>query len=293
MKKILVTGITGQVGWELQRTLAPLGHVIGLNSQQLDLTHPDSIRRVIREIAPDVIVNPAAYTAVDLAESQKELCFAINRDAPGILAEEAKRLGSLLIHYSTDYVFDGKETVPYSENHQVNPLNTYGLSKWSGEEAIAQTGCDHLILRTSWVYGRRGKNFLLTMLRLAQEKDHLKIVSDQIGAPTWSRMIAQATTHMLSCCLACPERLSTLSGTYHLTNSGKTDWSTFAETIFEIGKSKRPDSKVPQVTKIQTDEYPTPAVRPLNSILSHNKIYQNFGIVMPDWKHSLELCLAE
>lgn len=292
MKKILLTGVSGQVGWELQRTLAPLGQVVSLNSQKLNLENPETIRQIVREIKPHIIVNPAAYTAVDLAEIQKDLCFAINAHAPGILAEEAKRLKSFLIHYSTDYVFDGKSTSPYTEEQPTNPINTYGQSKLKGEQAIQEVGCNHLILRTSWVYGMRGKNFLLTMLKLAKDKDQLRIVFDQVGAPTWSRMIAQATAQMLAVCIADPDRLAELTGIYHLVARGQTNWSEFAEAIFLLNKENHPDAKIPRVTKIKTSEYPTPALRPLNSILSQDKLKSNFGLVMPHWHDALKLCLS-
>ena len=223
--RILLTGKNGQVGWELQRTLAPLGEVVVLDRRQLDLSDPDQIRERVREISPDLIVNAAAYTAVDRAEAEPEPAMAVNGTAPGLLAEEAKRIGAAIIHYSTDYVFDGAKTTPYTEEDAPNPLNVYGRTKLAGEQAVQAAGVPHLILRTSWVYGMRGKNFLLTILRLAREREELKIVDDQIGAPTWSRTIAEATAQILTSG-AWP--VSGASGIYHLTASGSTSWYGFA-----------------------------------------------------------------
>lgn len=285
MKKILVTGSLGQVGYELKRTLAPQGKVIGIDSKEMDLSCPDSIRKVLRELKPNIIVNPGAYTAVDKAENDVKLCMAVNAEAPGIIAEEAKKLNALVVHYSTDYVFDGSSFKPYQEEDTPNPLNVYGKSKWEGEKAIQQVGGEYLILRTSWVYGRRGKNFLLTMLNLAKTKEHLNIVDDQFGAPTWSRLIAEAT----ACMVADPKKKS---GIYNLTNSGRTSWKEFAEAIFEI-QQKKDGNKVPTVTGISTADYPTPAVRPKNSVLSHEKLNREFNLYMPDWRESLELCMQE
>ena len=197
-RKILLTGKNGQVGWELERSLQPLGQVIAFDRSGLDLASPDSIRAVIREVKPELIVNPAAYTAVDKAESEPDLAMAVNGVAPGIIAEEAKRLGAALIHYSTDYVFDGTKAEPYTEDDVPKPINVYGKTKLAGEQAVQAIGVPHLIFRTSWVYGMRGKNFLLTILRMAKEKDELRIVDDQFGAPTWSRMIAETTAQVLA-----------------------------------------------------------------------------------------------
>lgn len=216
--KILLTGSNGQVGWELQRTLATLGEVIALDRHGMDLVSPDSIRRTIREIKPSLIVNAAAYTAVDKAEFEPELAMAINGIVPGILAEEAKRLGDAVIHYSTDYVFDGSKNTPYTEEGAPNPLNVYGKTKLAGEQAIQAVGTPHLIFRTSWVYGARGKNFLLTILRLVRERDEIKVVNDQIGVPTWSRVIAQSTAHILTH-VSCHEKvLQDYSCIYHYCN---------------------------------------------------------------------------
>lgn len=285
--KILLTGKNGQVGWELERTLASLGEVVAVDRQTLDLSNPDSIRAVMREVKPDLIVNPAAYTAVDKAESEPALAMAINGIAPGIMAEEAKRLGAALVHYSTDYVFDGSKDGPYLEQDIPNPLGVYGKTKLAGEEAIRASGVPHLILRTSWVYGMRGRNFLLTVLRLAKERDELKIVADQIGAPTWSRMIAEATAQILA---RHGTNLSDAGGLYHLTAGGRTSWHGFTQAILEYARSE--EQALPRLIPITTPEYPLPAPRPLNSILSNDKLLKTFGIALPSWDASLALCLT-
>ncbi len=288
--KILLTGKNGQVGWELQRTLAPLGEVVAVDRQALDLANPDSIRSVIREVKPDLIVNPAAYTAVDKAESEPELAMAVNGIAPGIMAEEANKLGAAMIHYSTDYVFDGSKTSPYTEEDTPNPLNVYGKTKLAGEQAIQAVGVPHLILRTSWVYGMRGRNFLLTILRLAKERDELKIVDDQIGAPTWSRMIAEATAQILAQSVSplprYPLPIAEVSGVYNLTAAGSTSWRGFTQAIVENAHAGT------RVTPIPTADYPLPAPRPLFSILSNDKLSRTFGMKLPPWEESLELCMA-
>ncbi len=292
--KILLTGVTGQVGWELQRTLMTIGEVIlvGRNETlQMDLAQFDTIRRTIREVKPDLIVNPAAYTAVDKAESEPELAMAINGIAPGVIAEEAKRVGAAVIHYSTDYVFDGNQQTPYTEEHQTDPQNIYGKTKLAGEQAIASTGVPYLILRTSWVYGLRGKNFLLTMLRLAQEREEIRVVDDQIGAPTWSRMIAEVTAQILS---QAPDNLSdfltTKGGLYHLTASGKTSWYGFAKAIFALDVQHN-ERKLQNLIAINTQEYPTAASRPAYSLLDNRKLSHTFGLILPDWERSLELII--
>ncbi|MEI8365474.1 MAG: dTDP-4-dehydrorhamnose reductase [Parachlamydiaceae bacterium] len=290
MKKILITGKHGQIGHELLQALAPLGIVCALDRQQLDLTHPDHIRRVIREIQPDVIVNAAAYTLVDKAETDEKTALAINATAVGVLAEEAKKIHALLVHYSTDYVFDGTKTSPYCEEDVTNPINTYGKSKLEGEKAILTIGCPHLILRTSWVYGMHGNNFLLTMLRLGKERAELKIVDDQIGAPTWSRLIAEKTADLLSLYLD-KKMNDDLSGIYNLTSAGHTSWLGFSQAIFGLHQQADPTFKAPQLTGIPSIEYPTPAKRPKFSVLSTNKIHNTFSINMPDWKESLKCCL--
>lgn len=282
MKKILIIGKTGQVGWELQRLLQPLGQLHTLDYPQIDLTQPDIIRRKIRELKPNIIVNAAAYTAVDKAETEKELAFQINAAAPLILAEEAKKLDAYLVHYSTDYVFDGASQTPYKEHDAPNPLGVYGLSKLEGERGIASVGHPALILRTSWVYGQRGNNFLLTMLKLGSKNKQLRVVADQIGAPTWSRMVAHGTALLLNKAYA--ERVD---GVYHMTSSGQTSWHAFATAIFRLYEMDV------QVHPIPTEEYPTPAKRPKSSLLDQTKLLRDFSLKMPDWRESLELCVQE
>ncbi len=285
MRRILLTGIGGQVGWELARSLQPLGEVVALDRAGFDLAAPDRMRGVLRELRPAWIVNPAAHTAVDKAESEVALATAINATAPGILAEEAKRLDALLVHYSTDYVFDGGKPTPYVEADPTCPINTYGQTKLAGEEAIRASGCRHLILRTSWVYGMRGANFLRTMLRLAQERDELRVVADQIGAPTWSRMIAETTALMLA-------RHRDQEGIYHFVAGGEISWHGFAEAIVARGHALGLIAKTPVVHRITSAEFPTPARRPANSRLDCGRLREDFGLSQPDWRTQLELCLA-
>ena len=279
MKRILLTGAGGQVGRELVRALAPLGEVTALDRQGLDLTRIDAIRTAIRAIKPQIIVNAAAYTAVDQAESEPELAAAINGQAPAAMAEEAKKLGALLVHYSTDYVFDGSQAHPYKEEDATHPLNAYGKTKLAGEAAIRNSGCRHLIFRTSWVYGLHGRNFLRTIGRLAQERQELSIVADQIGAPTWSRMIAGAT--------ALAVRGDPPDGLYHLSSAGATSWHGFALAILDAhGWGGR-------LNAIPTRDYPTPATRPANSLLDNGKLAKELGLALPDWRAALALCLAD
>lgn len=297
MRKILLTGKNGQVGWELQRALAPMGEVMAVGKQEMDLADPDSIRRVIRELRPSIIVNAAAYTAVDKAESEPDLAMAINGIAPGIMAEEAGRLKAAIVHYSTDYVFDGTKKAPYSEEDAPNPLNVYGKTKLAGERAVQAVGASHLILRTSWVYGLRGKNFLMTMLRLSKEKDKMKVVNDQQGAPMWSRMLAEMTTHLLAPHFYSPsghvaDALAGLSGLYHATSGGKTTWYGFAKKTFEL-HSRMTGNPMPGLIPITTADYPLPAIRPRNSCLSGEKLLNTCGMAMPSWEQSLALCLEE
>ena len=282
--KILLTGKNGQVGFELQRALAPLGEIAAVDHQECDLSSPAAIRPLIAELKPQVIINPAAYTAVDKAESEPALAQAVNALAPGVLGEEAARLGALVIHYSTDYVFDGSGSTPFAEETPTAPLNVYGRSKLAGEQAIQAVGGRHLILRTSWVYGLRGKNFLLTMLRLAKEREELRVVADQIGAPTWSRLIAEATALALA-------RPTPCTGLYHLTSGGETSWHGFTAAILELSRDQRP--REPRLSGIPASEYPLPAQRPHNSRLSCAKLARDAGIELPHWRDALALCLAQ
>lgn len=295
MKKIMLTGKDGQVGWELQKSLASAGHLFAYDRKQLDLQNPDAISKVIRELKPDVIINAAAYTAVDQAEKEKEAAYAINAVAPGIMAEEAKKCGAILIHYSTDYVFDGSSKVPYKETDATAPLNVYGETKLAGEKAILAVHGKALILRTSWVYGMRGKNFLLTMLRLGKEKSLLKIVNDQIGAPTWSRSIAETTTRILDHLASSRDLHSDSWGIYHLTAAGQTSWFDFSQEIFAIHKrlaSLNSLVAIPELQPIPTSEYPTPAKRPAYSVLSNNKLLQRFQLNVPDWREEVYRCMT-
>ncbi len=304
--RILLTGKNGQVGAELRRLLPRLGEVVGFDRHELDLSSPDQIRRAIREVQPTAIVNAAAYTAVDLAETDGRQARIINVDAPALMAEEAKRIGAVLVHYSTDYVFDGSQDRPYQETDLPNPINVYGQTKLAGEEAIRAVGLPHLIFRTAWVYGTRGRNFLLTILRLATEREELKIVHDQFGSPTWSREIAKGTVSVL-------EQLPPDSqeagrrwgGTYHMTARGKTTWFEFAEEIvanairtsqrvawFADATGGRPLA-VRRITPISTAQYPTPARRPVYSVLANSRLQETFGLELPGWKAQLQSVFAD
>lgn len=291
--KILLTGKNGQVGWELQRTLATLGEVIALDFPQLDLTRPEQIREVVRAVKPQLIVNAAAYTAVDQAEDEPELAAAINSVAPGILAEEARRLNAAIVHYSTDYVFDGAKVAPYTEDDQPNPLNVYGRTKLAGERAIQAAGPPYLIIRTSWVYGIRGKNFLLTILKLARERQELNIVDDQIGAPTWSRLIAGATAQILAQTKLC---FSGQAGVYNLCAGGQTSWYGFARAILENYRSINPGADllpVDNIKPVKSLEYPAKAIRPLSSRMDCARAYSSFSIILPDWLAGLKMVLDD
>lgn len=283
--KILVFGRVGQVGWELRHKLACIGNVVSVDYPEIDFSKPDSIRAAVRATEPNVIINAAAYTAVDKAETAPEPAWAINATGPGVIAEEAKRLGAVMVHYSTDYVYDGGKSGPWVETDAPGPLNVYGQTKLAGDEAIAAVGGDFVILRTSWVYGARGANFLLTMLRLAKERPELRIVDDQTGSPTTSECIAQATAQIVAQVLAPSGGLNGRSGVYHLTSSGATTWFGFAKTFL----SKQPT--VPKLTPISTSEYPVPAKRPVNSVLSCQRIADTFGVRMPAWEDALDLVL--
>ena len=290
----LVTGCNGQVGWELVRCLQPLGEVIAVDHHQLDLSDLDGLKVTLRNIVPDVIVNAAAYTAVDKVEGNEVEANLINGQAPGVLATEAKQIGALLIHYSTDYIFDGKKSHPYTENDTPNPINAYGRSKLMGEEAIQHIDMDYIILRTSWVYAARGANFLRTILRLAQERDELRIVVDQIGAPTWARLIAESTVHVIRQSQTERSNDSFQSNLAHLTAAGETSWFGFAQAIVEQARHL-PDLSLAlnEIRPIPTYDYPTPAQRPMNSRLTTAKLEKHFGLKMPSWDTTLQLCLAE
>jgi dTDP-4-dehydrorhamnose reductase len=295
--KILLTGRNGQVGYELERSLQGLGEIVAVDRSVTNLSDPGKLREVIRTVKPALIVNPAAYTAVDQAESEPDIAMCVNAEAPALMAEEARKLGAALVHYSTDYVFDGTKDGSYVEDDVPDPQNAYGRSKLAGEQAIRSSGVRHLILRTSWVYGTRGKNFLRTVQRLASERDELRIVADQFGAPTWSRTIAEATAHMLVKLqararapgnrLIPDEAWQDHAGLYHLTAQGRTSWHGFTQTI--VGQLDLP--RKPVVVPIQTSEYPLPARRPQNSVLCSDKFMQSF-CTLPDWESALRLCLA-
>jgi dTDP-4-dehydrorhamnose reductase len=305
---ILLTGKNGQVGFELAKLLPRLGPLVALDRTQLDLSNPSEIRRVVREVRPRLIINAAAYTAVDKAESDQAAARSINSDAPAVLAEEAKKIGAAIVHYSTDYVFDGVKTSPYLEDDPKNPLGVYGRTKLDGEEAIRKSGVPHLIFRTAWVYATRGRNFLLTILRLASEREELRIVNDQIGAPTWCHEIAQGTISVLQRLAASSDPDSTLSRvsrTYHMTAAGTTTWFEFAKSICEQATHAPSDlpwvaqatSGRPLILKrivpITTAEYPTPAKRPPYSVLSNERLLQSFGLSLPDWRAQLQATFSK
>lgn len=283
------------MGWELRRVLGGLGEVISPDREELDLSRPEGIGPRVREIRPGLIINAAAYTAVDRAEEEPGLAMAVNGEAPGILAEEAKKIGASLIHYSTDYVFDGEnKTTPYREDDPPNPQNVYGETKLAGERAVQEAGGAYLILRTGWVYSLRRKNFLRTIQRLAGEREELKIVNDQFGSPTWSRTIAEATRTLLDRTVkAGPDHPAVFPaeavGIYHLTCAGQTTWYDFTRAILDC-----PDSgHRPRVIPIPTSEFPTPATRPRYSVLSNEKIKRVFGIEPPSWEEALKRCLRD
>jgi dTDP-4-dehydrorhamnose reductase len=286
LPRILLIGKIGQVGWELRRTLAPMAQVTCVDFPEIDLTSGDSIRRWVRETQPNVVINAAAYTAVDKAESEPDKAMKINGEAPGILAEEAKKLGALLVHYSTDYVFDGTNTSPYVETDSPNPLGAYGRTKLAGDEAVRAIGGVHLIFRLCWVYGARGQNFMLTMMRLARERETLRVVGDQVGCPTWSRMIAETTALALKQAVADP---GAVTGTYHLASSGVTSWHGFADAIVKLMPAE--GKNCAQVEAITTAEYPTPTKRPAYSVLACDKLERTFGLRLPGWEESLKRVL--
>jgi dTDP-4-dehydrorhamnose reductase len=306
---ILLIGSNGQVGRELHKTLARLGRVTALDRKQLDLTQPAEIRRAILKFQPRIIVNAAAYTAVDKAESEEALAHAINAEAPAVMADQARKSGAALIHYSTDYVFDGRKNSPYDENDPANPQNAYGRTKLEGERAIQSSGAAHLILRTAWVYATEGRNFLLTILRLATQREELRIVRDQFGAPTLNIEIADATASILAQLCGDTGRggspsFADVSGVYHMTAGGETTWYDFTKSILEKAANIPPDFpwfaaatggsplRVRRVIPITASEYPTPAQRPPYSVLSNARLKRDFGIQLPDWQTQLQSVFA-
>jgi dTDP-4-dehydrorhamnose reductase len=297
--RILLTGVTGQVGGELARTLASLGQVVAPVREELDLTDASSIRKVIQAVQPRWIVNPAAYTAVDKAESEPDLAYAINAEAPKAIAEEALRIGAAVIHFSTDYVFDGEGSRPYVETDATGPVSVYGASKLAGEEALASSGAGYLVFRTSWVYGSTGKNFLRTILKAARERDRLRVVADQHGAPTWSRDLARMTAHVIQQIEGDAAggdlygALDRRKGIYHASGAGETTWFGFAQQAVAMLRERELTAKFAEVDPITTAEYPTPAKRPENSRLNCEKLVSTFGWKMMDWRDSLREVMAE
>ncbi|ARN22628.1 dTDP-4-dehydrorhamnose reductase [Piscinibacter gummiphilus] len=292
--KILLLGKNGQVGWELQRALAPLGDVIALDRRTTpaaDLSDPESLAALVRDVRPDAIVNAAAHTAVDKAESEAALARAVNTTAPAVLAREAAALGAWLVHYSTDYVFDGSGTAPWTESAPVAPLSVYGQTKADGEAAIRLSGCRHLVFRTSWVYAARGGNFAKTMLRLARERDRLTVVADQFGAPTGADLIADVTAHALRTAVSRPE----VSGTYHLVAAGETSWHGYARHVIEHARAAGQEIRVPAdaIEPVPTSAFPTPARRPANSRLDTTRLRNTFGLTLPSWQSGVDRLLAE
>lgn len=290
-RRVLILGAAGQVGRELQRSFTSFGEVIAVDRGAADLVVPDQIRDLIRRVQPEVILNAAAYTAVDRAEAETDLAFAINGEAPRVLAEEAQRHNALLVHYSTDYVFDGSKQGPWVETDETKPLNLYGASKLAGEEAIRQVGGQYLILRTSWVYGPHGRNFLLTMLRLGRERDRLTVVNDQHGAPTTSVEIASATRAIVDGIAEGRHgQAAQWAGLYHMTCSGSTTWCGFAEAIFAKAGPLL-DGRKPNACPISSSEYPTPAKRPRNSVLSNAWLNTQFGVALSPWETALDMVI--
>ena len=291
--RLLVTGANGQVGWELRQSLAPLGEVIALDRAACDLARPAEAARILREATPDIIVNAAAYTAVDRAEQEEELATLINGTAVGEIAQAARQLGALLIHYSTDYVFDGRKDAPYAEDDVPHPISAYGRSKLAGERAIAQCGGRYLIVRTSWIYAARGHNFLKTVLRLARERDELRIVDDQIGAPTWARDLAAATAAMTRQARQEIARDDFESGLFHVTGSGATSWFVFAQAVVKQAEQYGLLARKSKIVPIASSEYPVAATRPKNSRLSGARARHRFQIALPEWEQSLAVCMRE
>jgi dTDP-4-dehydrorhamnose reductase len=297
--RILLTGVTGQVGAELLRTLEPLGTVVALSRTEMDLANAEAVRQMIRSVKPRWIINPGAYTAVDKAESEPELAYAINAETVAAIGEEARTLGAGVIHFSTDYVFDGSGNTPYRETDATGPRSVYGASKLAGEKALAESRAGHAIFRTSWVYAARGKNFLLTILKLAREREMLRVVADQHGAPTWSRDLARLTAEVIGQCEAAvrgrqPEdALAEVGGIYHAAGAGETTWHGFAAEAVRLQQEKEPGVRFAKIEAITTAEYPTPAKRPANSRMNCEKLAERFGWKMMDWRDSLKKVLAE
>jgi dTDP-4-dehydrorhamnose reductase len=297
--RILLTGVSGQVGGELLETLKPLGEVIAPVRAEMDLANVASVRKMIRAVQPRWIVNPGAYTAVDKAESEPDLAFAVNAEAVKAIGEEARAIGAGVIHFSTDYVFDGSASEPYRETDATGPTSVYGASKLAGEAALAASGAGHLIFRTSWVYGTRGKNFLLTILKLARERETLRVVADQHGAPTWSRDLAKMTAEVIGQ-LETSARgrelasvLANRSGVYHAAAEGETTWCGFAAEAVRLRREREPETRFAEIEAITTSEYPTPARRPANSRMNCERLLERFGWTMMDWRDSLGKVLAE
>ena len=296
MSRILLLGKNGQVGWELQRALAPLGEVTACDfdspgDERADFSEPESLRALVWRVQPAVIVNAAAYTAVDKAEAEPELAQRVNAAGPAVLADEAEACGALLVHYSTDYVFDGSGVEAREEDEATGPLNVYGRTKLEGERAIRMSGCQHLILRTSWVYAARGGNFARTMLKLAAERELLKVVDDQFGAPTGAELLADVTAHVVTRLRAAPE----LAGTYHCVAGGEASWFAYARHVIEWARGAGVPLKLPRegLQPVPTSEYASPAQRPLNSRLSTRKLRETLGLVLPPWTAGVERMLAE
>jgi dTDP-4-dehydrorhamnose reductase len=297
--RILLTGVTGQLGGELLETLKPLGEVIAPARAEMDLANAASVREMIRAVRPRWIVNPGAYTAVDKAESEPELAFAINADAVRVMGQEARAIGAGVIHFSTDYVFDGSGSAPYRETDATGAVSVYGASKLAGESALAESGAGHMVFRTSWVYGSRGKNFLLTILKLARERETLRVVADQYGAPTWSRDLARMTAEVIGQCEAegrgwqLATLLADIGGVYHAAGAGETTWHEFAAEAVRLQQEREPNARFAEIEAITTAEYPTPAKRPQNSRMNCEKLVEQFGWTMLDWRMSLREVLAE
>ena len=294
--KILLLGKNGQVGWELQRALAPLGELVALDFDSpgplsADFSKPESLAATVQAVRPQIIVNAAAHTAVDKCESEPDVARALNAESPAVLAREAQRLGAWLMHYSTDYVFDGSGTTPWVEDSPTGPLSVYGATKLEGEEAIRASGCRHLILRTSWVYAARGGNFAKTMLKLAKERDRLTVIDDQIGSPTGADLLADITAHALRTALQRPE----VAGTYHAVGDGETSWHGYAQHVIEFARARGETIKVARdaIAPVPTSAFPTPAKRPANSRMNTHKLRTTFGLTLPSWQAGVDRMLTE